>query len=321
MTTDVSCNQDFCFFPDTSCHLGNAAGCPNFSKQADDQDKGNATFTEGRRLAWTGMAMGHTDVAYVAGNNKPFTVGVIGPENAGKTSLLGAWYLLVGKGLLNSAGLKFAGSRTLAGWETLANGLRWTNAKTPPSFPAHTASNSGRAPGLLHLTINNEGNLSKDYLFTDAPGEWFNHWANNVESKMAGGACWIADNADVFLIIADSEALAGKDKGNARHELQLLINRVATICRARPVALVWTKSDVQVDENMRDAVQKMLLRHIPAAMTFTINIVDGDENLSQSTLFKLLHWTLGCNRTKTIIKPLQATSQDPLFLFGSRYHE
>jgi hypothetical protein len=318
MTADASCSQEYCYYPDTSCQLGNTDNCPHFTNQPAEQHDTHSSLAEGRRLAWTGMAMGHIDLAYVAGKKKPFVVGIVGPENAGKTSLLGAWYLLIGKGLLREADRTFAGSRTLEGWETLANRLRWSNSKTPPAFPAHTASHSGRVPGLLHLTASDDANSMTDYLFTDAPGEWFNNWANNVESTQAEGARWIANNADVLLIIADSEALVGTNKGNARHELQLLINRVASVCQNRPVALVWTKSDVSVDAGMRDAVQQMLKRHLPDAPSFTINIVDGDTKLAKTALFELLHWSLNCSRTKTAIQSIQASSQDPLFLFGSR---
>ena len=47
--------------------------------------------------------MGLVDLGFVTGRGKPIVVGIVGSQNAGKTTLLAAWYLLLGRGTrLNS---------------------------------------------------------------------------------------------------------------------------------------------------------------------------------------------------------------------------
>jgi len=318
MKSSNHCSQEFCNFPDTSCHLGEPAGCAHYKASASSDEGSQLSAIDGLRLAWTGLAMGHTDVAYVVGRQKPFVVGIFGPENAGKTSLLGAWYLLIGKGLLSSIGWAFAGSRSIEGWEGVASGLRWVDAQRPPKFPAHTSSRSGRSPGLLHLTLQDNMSSKRNFLFTDAPGEWFTHWTNNVDSSEAAGARWVAENSDVLLIAADSEALGGANKGIARHELQSLISRVAGIRNKRPVALVWMKSDINVTDAMRSSISGVARMRIPDIQEFDVNVVDGHEVLSETGLFRLLRWVLNSRRRKAALPPIEGFSDDPLFLFGSR---
>ena len=172
-------------------------------------------------------------------------VGIAGPQNAGKTTLLGAWYLLIGRGALTDSERQFAGSYSLAGWEAVAGSLRWAPGQAP-TFPPHTTSRSGRAPGLLHLAFREDDSFRpNDLLFTDAPGEWFQKWALDRDSAEAAGARWVADLADILLLVADREGLAGESMGAARNSIQLLARRMAAERRGRPIALVWTKSDGQ----------------------------------------------------------------------------
>ncbi len=317
MNEENACSQGNCYYPETSCQLGHLSECPNMKKSKHHSDI-PLNVNEDVSIAWTGSAMGHADVAYVAGKIKPFVIGVFGAENAGKTSLLGAWYLLIGKGVLRSTKWQFAGSRTLEGWETVANGLRWMNNQTPPSFPPHTSSRSGRSPGLLHLSLCHSLNGYKEFLFTDAPGEWFKSWTQNADTDQAVGAKWVASKSDVLLIVADSEALSSTYRGRVRNELQYLINQVASSHQNRPVALVWTKSDVKVDNCISTAIKNLLHRHIPNAVEFEISLKEDNAESLQAGLFELLVWILDRERTKSTVSSVQVSSQDPLFLFGSR---
>jgi hypothetical protein len=163
-------------------------------------------------LPWSGNSLGLADLSFIAGRSCPKVIGIIGPESAGKTTLLAAWYLLLGRGS-TLTGNRFAGSFTLSGWENIAQSLRWTSGGGP-TFPAHTSSGSQRTPGLLHLSIRRQpSNLLLDFLLADAPGEWFRSWAINKNAADAVGGCWVSQHSDVFLVMADSEALAGHERG------------------------------------------------------------------------------------------------------------
>lgn len=314
------CPRQDCFAPETTCDLGHLslADCPALQGQATTTSS-DLPDSDGALLPWSGSALGLVDLGFIAGRAKPIVVGIVGPENAGKTTLLAAWYLLLGRGFGKNAVRRFAGSYSLAGWEAVAGALRWTPG-VPPNFPPHTSSRGGRAPGLLHLAFRLADNRLRDFLLTDAPGEWFQKWAVNREAAEAIGARWVADHADVFLVIADREALSGEDMGQARGALQLLARRLAAERRGRPVALVWTKTDVSIAPEMETAVRHTVQRLMPDAVEFSVSVISpaGEPGGSGSGLLELLDWTLGSRRALTALPGSNATSTDPLFIFGAR---
>ncbi|WP_346779800.1 hypothetical protein [Streptomyces sp. S3(2020)] len=268
-------------------------------------------------LPWSGSALGLADLAFVAGRARPRIIATIGPQNAGKTTMLGAWYLLLGRGAAELRAGQFAGSFSLAGWEAVAESLRWAPGQAP-GFPPHTASRSGRAPGLLHLSFRAGQKQPVDYLFTDAPGEWFQKWAINKDGSEAAGARWIAEHADVFLLVADREALSGASMGSARSALQLLAARVADERQSRPVALVWTKSDVSIAPAMEESVRQSVFGPMPEAEEFSVSVTPGDagERQADDVLTRLLDWALTSRRPHAALPSVPSGSDDPLFMYG-----
>ncbi|WP_285704602.1 hypothetical protein [Microtetraspora sp. NBRC 16547] len=263
-------------------------------------------------LPWSGGALGLADLAFVAGRARPMIIGIIGPANAGKTTLLAAWYLLLGRGEAHPTDRRFSGSFSLEGWETVAGSLRWAPGRMP-SFPPHTTSRGDRAPGLLHLSFIEEGQRrSTDYLFTDAPGEWFQRWESNRDAAQAEGARWIADHADILLLIADRGALAGERRGAARGSFQRLARRLAAERRERPVALVWTKADIEVEPEMEQAVQQSVLQLMPDAAEFSVSVLEAETGWTA-----LLDWVLQARRPGVVLPTHLAKSDDPFFLLGA----
>lgn len=314
------CPRETCFVPDIGCDLGhtNLANCPLWSGAARKETIERDTAEE-VRLPWSGSALGLADLGFVSGRKRPIIIGFVGPQNAGKTTLLAAWYLLIGRSLTDLGGRLFSGSYTLSGWEAVAGSMRWSPGHIP-GFPAHTTSRGGRAPGMLHLAFKGDDGRSTDYLFTDAPGEWFQKWALNVDSPEGEGARWVSDNADAFLIIADREALSGKSMGSARGSLQILAKRLGAERRDRPVALVWTKADVEIAVEMETAVRSAIGNSMPGFDEHYVSVVEetGSDHQPDNgrDLMKLLRWALDIERP-TISLPLpQTTSSDPFFMLG-----
>lgn len=315
------CTRKNCFVPDTGCDLGfdDLSKCPEWGDRGLEE-AAQTEPTDEILLPWSGSAFGLADLGFIAGCSRPFVVGVAGPQNAGKTTLLGAWYLLLGRGLANTVGRQFSGSYTLAGWEAVAGSLRWSPGQ-PPGFPPHTTSRSGRAPGLLHLAFWDERKMrTTDYLFTDAPGEWFHRWALNRESSEGAGARWIAKQADVLLLVADREALSGESMGSARGALQVLARRLAAERRKRPVALVWTKSDVKVPSQVEDAIREAVFGPMPDANEFFVSVVSLGQGAdgAGAGLTELLSWILAIQRPKIDLPSVSADRVDPLFMYGAR---
>lgn len=315
------CTRQACFAPDTGCDLGylDLSKCSAWSGRtaphAIDLEPGDEVL-----LPWSGSALGLADLGFVAGRARPMVVGIAGPQNAGKTTLLGAWYLLLGRGAVGLEDRQFAGSFSLTGWEAVAGSLRW-NPGQPPSFPPHTTSRSGRAPGLLHLSFwDAKQALATDYLMTDAPGEWFQRWSVNRDSAEGVGARWISAYADVLLLVADREALSGENMGSARGSLQLLARRVAAERRGRPVALVWTKSDIEITDQIEQSVREAVRGTMPDAAEFSVSVVSsgpGEHEVGVG-LVELLDWILAIRRPCVELPPPSMTSNDPLFMYGVR---
>lgn len=313
-----ACSRPSCFAPDCSCDLGyvDHTKCSSWRARGEEGSPSSVVEANSLLLPWSGSALGLSDLSFVAGPGKPMVVGVVGPQNAGKTTLLAAWYLLVGRGLVCSEKRRFAGSYSLAGWEALAGSLRW-NPGNSPNFPPHTSSRGGRAPGLLHTSFRGGSGDLRSYLFADAPGEWFQKWSMNRDAPDAEGARWVAEHADLFLLIADRQALAGERRGSARSALQVLARRLAAERTGRPVALVWTKVDVSIAPEIESAVRDAVLNLMPDAREFLVSVSGSSdtENKGQG-LLELLDWVLDIRRARLSLPPPQVASLDPMFMFG-----
>ncbi len=206
------CTHESCF-PDTTCALGHLdrGACEHWQEPEESEDDVvEASQNPTSDVPWNGYTLGTSDLAILGGRGQPLVVGLVGPPDSGKTSLLAFVYMWILKhGTLGD--WLFAGSWTLGGWESVVQPCRW-KGEPPPSFPPHTSS-TGRHPGMLHVTLRNPttGGV-RDVLFTDAPGEWFTQWSRVPGDPTAAGARWVIEHSDVLLLLIDSAALADPDK-------------------------------------------------------------------------------------------------------------
>lgn len=301
-----------------TCSLGHIKleQCPEWKKVIKTPTTAQPASDE-LALPWSGSAMGESDLNFVSGRGKPITVGIVGPESSGKTTVLGALYLLLGRGNLTPDESQFSNSYTLAGWEAVANCLRWKPGQAP-HFPPHTPSRAARAPGMLHLAFRrNDGSL-RDLLFADAPGEWFQKWAVNQQAADAEGARWIARHGDVTLLVADRQALAGPKMGTARNEFQLLAQRAVTESQGRRLALVWTKGDVEVAPAMEAQIRKAVGSVDFSVPEFTVSVFKRGEVDAAVGFQKLFSWILETKRPGVQLPTSEVAGHDPMFRFGRR---
>lgn len=313
------CPHPNCFADDnTTCTLGHIRldMCPEWKRVSKSAVTVPADPDQ-MLLPWSGLAMGEFDLNFVSGRVKPITVGIVGPESAGKTTILGAFYLLLGRGALTADANSFSNSYTLAGWEAVANCLRWKPGQAP-SFPPHTPSGAARAPGMLHLGFRREDGSLRDLVFADAPGEWFQKWAINEQAADAEGARWIAKHADVMLLIADRQALAGPTMGSARNDFQLLAQRAVAEARGRRLALVWTKGDVDLAPSMEVQVRKAVASVSSSVPEFTVSVYPRGEVDAEQGFRELFDWILCTKRAVVNLPTTEISGHDPLFRFGRR---
>lgn len=231
------CSRDSCYAPETACVLGKNP-CENFSAASAVE---GAVGSTGPTLPWSGLPLGLNDLTAVTATGRHRLVALVGLAEAGKTTALAAHWIAARRSE-GRYGHAFAGSFTLAGWHRIAQHLQWVPWGSG-GFPPHTTATDRRSPSLLHMTLM-IGGSPVHLLYTDVPGEWFRAWAYDAAS--VPGATWIADNADAFVVVADSEALSGPKRGEARGDYEAVAERVASVAGDRPVVPVRSKADVEV---------------------------------------------------------------------------
>jgi len=310
--TEVGCSNGVIPFDDCPhWKAGREAASANVDAVAEAVDTTSVKFP------WTGNAMGGTDLSFLTGSSATRLLAIVGPSDAGKTSLLAAFYLLLGRGI-SADGVSFSGSLTLEGWENIASNLRWTTPNGP-AFPAHTSSGGGRRPGLLHLALKLPAG-SSELLAADAPGEWFSNWAVNRDSNLAEGARWLAAYADVVLVVADSQALAGAKRGLARVALIDLFRRVGAEVQGRPVALVWTKCDVAVPAELERTIQEAAKRSLGAHAEFRVSMHPGKDAAQQDRgqgLLELMSWFTSVSSEAYSVPVVESPERALLKAFGA----
>lgn len=238
------CARKHCYAPGTNCVDGHMSH--NECTHWDGGTEEPAPGTLSQRPAWSGLSLGATDLEVVAVHRRPRLVAVVGAANAGKTTALATYFLALRKGH-RPLDMRFAGSFTLLGWHAVTRHLGFPPAGSH-SFPPHTTSSADRSPALLHLRLATQAGQHQDLLFSDVPGEWFEEWA--YEASAVEGAQWLAERADLFVVMSDSAALAGTDRGSARNNYRALADRVKTAAGDRPVIPVRTKADIDVPPNI-----------------------------------------------------------------------
>jgi hypothetical protein len=131
----------------------------------------------------------------------------------------------------------------------------------------------------------------RDFLFVDAPGEWYQRWSINENAPDAEGARWIEENADLFLVLADSESLTGEDRGEARSTLEFLLDRLGSRLKNRPLALVWSKVDKSPSVEIKHAIHNAAVLASSSVAEFAISVYpEDDEQLVTRRFLAVLQW-------------------------------
>lgn len=254
-----NCSRADCYPEDTGCQCGETdhTKCRYYNLK---ESKSNPLEKESgnlERFPWTGSTLGLHDLNYISSHSNLIIIGVVGTAKTGKTTFLALLYCLLRHG--NKIGdYSFAGSYTLIGWEDIASNLSWKPDDPKIQFPPHTTSNAGRVPGLLHLALKGTDGRLHNIIFTDAPGEWFKDWSINKKDIKAEGANWIYKNACAFLMFADCDKLSGAERGKARNDINQLSLRLKENINNRPLCLIWSKSDIEIDAGIKSVISKYL---------------------------------------------------------------
>ena len=262
MTTGQTtiCESKNCFAGDglNGCRDGYTPvqACPNVAHiQEAETDVPTTTIPP-----WSGLPLGEVDAEAIVGTGQPRLVALVGLSGSGKTTALAAYWTLLRRGH-RPAGHDFAGSYTLLGWHAIAHHMAW-HPEGQRQFPPHTTATGEREPSLLHTALKH-GNTLRDFLFTDVPGEWFREWA--FDRDAVPGANWIASQADLFMLLSDSDALGGANRGVARAQYAALAARLEEVAAGRPVLPVRAKADLPLSDAMAAGLSEMEVRRFGRA--------------------------------------------------------
>jgi Double-GTPase 2 len=289
------CPQPTCYPDETGCDVEgcfNVVDCPHYDKTDTKEEIADSNNTdESYRIPWTGNSFGLTDLNFLTASSKPILIGITGVASAGKTTFLASLYCLVRHGK-KIGDYSFAGSLTLNGWEDIAWYLSWKENGNI-QFPPHTANNAGRVAGLLHLVLKNSTGEKLDLVFTDAPGEWFDFWRNNVNSENAKGAKWIHDNGNAFLLFADSEMLIGAKRGQAKLQINSVADRLFENIEDKPVGLIWSKSDHEVPTSTKDQILQQIEQNPYIHFNqFNVSVKEGKDGVFHQNICDSINWLI-----------------------------
>lgn len=273
-------------------------------------------------LPWTGEPFQPTDIEIVSQRSDPLIIGMVGTADAGKTSYLGMLYTLLfnGKKIENWS---FAGSLTLAGWETLAQYLKIKpngSVEFAPPTPANPDFYS-----LYHLALK-RGQLCRDVLFADSSGEVFDHWSVDVDDPNAENARWIYAKSSAFIFMVDCLALINR-RGSAKTEIVQIAEQIAANLEGRPVAVVWSKADEigKVRATIKTSLEEDLARVFENSQVFEVSnfsISDVDTLCHKNNLAVIDYLMMKLNEPKRInIVPSISKSNDVFLGYRGRYAE
>jgi hypothetical protein len=299
------CSQSSCY-PDTGCNIegcSDVTKCKWYNKSETVEEESVVLDSDYTKIAWTGNAFGLTDLNFLTASSKPIIIGITGSASAGKTTFLASLYCLLRNGH-QIGNYSFAGSLTLNGWEDISWYLSWTN-KGDIQFPPHTTNNAGRVPGLLHLALRNGNDEKIDLIFTDAPGEWFDHWRTNANNENAKGAKWIHSNSDAYLLFADCEMLASQKRGLVKGQITSVADRIFENIKNKPFGLVWSKSDIQIS----DTTKEHIVSHIKQISClhyneFLTSVNAGIDGMFHKNILESISWIIECVTTNINRTPL-----------------
>ena len=290
------------------------------NKTGQSAEKQKEAKKKVQSLPWTGEPFQPTDIEIVSQRSAPLIIGMVGGADAGKTSYLGMLYTLLFNGNKFER-WSFAGSCTLAAWETLAQYLRIQpdgNVDFTPPTPSNPDFYS-----LYHLALKRQ-ELFRDVLFADSSGEVFKLWSEDIHDPNAENAQWIYENSNAFIFMVDSVALITK-RGEAKREIAQMAEQLAANLKGRPVAVVWSKADKI--ENIRESIKRALEEDL--AQVFGNSKVFEVSNFPKSVPDTLCHennpavveYLLEKLNEPKIIRliPQVSTSGDLLFNYKGSY--
>jgi hypothetical protein len=251
-------NEDCSFAIDSKCVEGYPLEeCPHLTRIAVEDIKLDEEMevapTEMKVVALDlGEALSRAEASSMQARRVSRVVGIIGPNDAGKTSLLASVYDLLQEGPL--AGVGFAGSSTLIGFEKVCHDARVTSRRNAPYTERTT---QGVDATFFHLDLRpNDGEIVSLFI-GDRSGEDYLAASDDLSSA---AEFFELRRADVVTLLVNGEHLASSEN---RHEAKATTPQIVdALVEARSfrkgcrVAIVLTKHDAVLASPHEERVQR-----------------------------------------------------------------
>lgn len=204
---------------------------------------------------WRGRHLNLAEAEDIVRRSPARVISVLGPYNAGKTSLLASFFLQLANGHHGSFPYRFASSRTLYGFQDLVDRANKWSGQKDEQIVEHTPKDDGVSGGrFLHLGLrpaNETDDRHIDVLLSDVTGEWIDKWTKlaNEESKRRLA---FVPRSNGFVIVADAEKLMSEDGMDMDDSIGLLIRRTLSMAgpgQGRGFALILSKFDKIIDHD------------------------------------------------------------------------
>ncbi|SFT96492.1 hypothetical protein SAMN04489724_3016 [Algoriphagus locisalis] len=320
----ANCTNEECAAPDAPCHenYGELKKCPHWKAvgekiKAIADTKATKTGKKGV-VDWGGSSLTTDDLGQITIRNSPFSVGIVGKANSGKTTFLAMLFTLLQKGK-KFKDYNFAGSRTLLGWDLLYHHFKVHQGNI--QFPDPTPTELLR---LYHLSLKDTRNHLHDLLIYEASGETFYHWSKNFDDENAKNARLIYKRANAFALFIDCDDLVHR-KGLAKAEIIAIAEMLRHDLRNRPLIVVWSKADrkSEIHTNIVSSLSGELETMFPGMEEIQISNLsssDPDDLVHKNNIY-VVDWLLEKLNSPAgfQIKDLNPTQNDIFLNF--RYHD
>ena len=192
----------------------------------------------------SGDALTPQESAKVLGASPARVIVLGGPFGCGKTTLIASIYERFRKGPF--AGLSFAGSRTLLGFEQICHPGREDSGLLTPSTDRTPMSQSRR---MFHLRLADAHEVQRDVLLVDISGEEYDSVRNSDD---ACDELQIIRRADHFALLVDGEKLAiPAERHHAKYETETILQ--ALMQTGILTHRTWVDLVVSKDDRIQDS--------------------------------------------------------------------
>ncbi|WP_437307003.1 TRAFAC clade GTPase domain-containing protein [Sorangium sp. So ce388] len=203
---------------------------------------------------WKGRHLDFQEAEAMVQRSPARLISVLGPYDAGKTSLMASFFLQIANGQYGNFAYRFASSRTLYGFQDLVDRANRWSGNQGEQVVDHTPKEESRDPGrFLHLGLRPSDATDDrhlDVLLTDVAGEWIEEWTRRVDDGARRRLAFIP-RSDGFLVVVDTSALLGTSGAKMDAAVGRLIRRIVASAgnhRGRGLALVFSKFDRIIDQ-------------------------------------------------------------------------